>query len=203
MFSWLYSGLFWFMAFAWPLLLREALGQPYLGLALVMNGATALFVIYRCSSKELNFVRGIDVIAGSSMSGCANVTIIYLPPLLAVVYLIALYHSVVSLSLGRGYSQERWLALVEVFLKRRLNAPLNPGTHLAPPDPAGFEVDPENPQNLLEAGSLWEMEGEWEKAIGLFELAAEKLRGQQDEVYAENCIKRVREKIARVEGDRP
>jgi hypothetical protein len=77
------------------------------------------------------------------MSGCANVTLIYLPPLLAFVYLIALYHSVVSLSLGRGYSQERWLALVEGFRKRRLNAPLNPLTHLAPPDPSEFRIDPD------------------------------------------------------------
>ena len=179
------------------------MGQPYLGLALVLNIATALFVIDRCSSKELNFVRGIDVIAGSSMSGCANVTLIYLPPLLAVVYLIALYHSVVSLSLGREYSQGRWRTLVEGFHKRRLNAPLNPMTHLAPPDPSSFEINPEDPQNLLEAASLWEMEGEWGKAIGLYQQAAEKLRGQQDGVYAENCIERVREKIARVREGGP
>jgi hypothetical protein len=191
------------MIFAWPSSLSETLSQPYLGLVFSANGATALFVIYRCSSKELDFIRGIDVIAGSSMSGCANVTILYLPPLLVVVYLIALFHSVVSLSLGRGYSQGRWLALVEGFRKRRLGTPLSPFKDLAPPDPAAFEIDPEDPQSLLEAGSLWEMEGEWEKAIGLYELAAGKLRGQQDGVYAENCIQRVREKIARVGGHLP
>ena len=91
MISWFYSALFWFLALAWPLSLRETLVQPYLGIALTLNAATALFVIYRCSSKELGFIRGIDIIAESSMSGCANITILYLPPLLVIVYLLALY----------------------------------------------------------------------------------------------------------------
>ena len=134
------------------------------------------------------------------MSGCANITILYLPPLLIVTYLIALYHSVVSLSLGRAYSQGRWLTLVEGFRKRSLNAPLNPLTHIKPPDPSNFMINPEDPQNLLEAASLWEMEGDWEKALGLYGEAAEKLKGQQDGEYAANCIIRIKEKIARSEG---
>jgi hypothetical protein len=56
---------------------------------------------------------------------------------------------------------------------------------------------------LLEAGSLWEMEGEWVRAVALYRQAAEWLRGQQDGVYAENCIKRVEEKIKRTGGERP
>ena len=74
---------------------------------------------------------------------------------------------------------------------------------MAPPDPANIEFDPEDPQALLEAASLWEADGEWEKAILLYERAAEKLRGQQDGIYAENCILRVREKIARAGGTDP
>lgn len=200
MISLFYSALFWLLALAWPLFLKDRLVQPYLGIVLALNAATALFVIYRCSSKELGFVRGLDVIAGSSMSGCANITILYLPPLLVVVYLLALYHSVVSLFRGREHSQGRWLALVEGFHRRRLNAPLDPLRGLSKTDPAKFEFDPEDPQALLEAGSLWEADGEWGKAILLYERAAEGLRGQQDGIYAENCILRVREKIARAGG---
>jgi hypothetical protein len=200
MISWLYSAFFWLIILAWPTFLKAPFGEFYFWLALVINSATALFVIYRCSSTELNFVYGIDVIAGSSMSGCANITIIYLPPLLVFVYLIALFYSVVSLFQGRAYSQGRWLALVEGFRKRSLNAPLNPLTHIKPPDASNFKINPDDSQNLLEAASLWEMEGEWEKAIGLYEQAAEKLKGQQDGEYAANCILRIKEKIARTEG---
>ena len=161
MISWFYSGLFWLMIFAWPLSLSEKVAQPFLGIALTLNTATAMFVIYQCSSKELGFIRGIDIIAGSCMSGCANITILYLPLLLAIVYLIAVFHSVVSLFLGREHAQGRWLTLVEGFHQRRLNAPLNLLTHLAPPDPASIKIDPDDPQALIEAASLWEMEGEW------------------------------------------
>jgi hypothetical protein len=199
--AWLYSALFMAALFAWPAALSESVGQPYLAALFLLNAATALFVMSRCSSEALSFFGGLNVIAGSSLSGCANVTLIYLPFLLTGVYLVALYQSLVSLSLGRGHSQGRWLALAEGFHRRRLNAPLNPLTHLAPPDPANFETDPTDPQNLLEAASLWEMEGEWDRAIGLYRQAAEMLRGQQDGVYAENCILRVREKIERAGGD--
>jgi hypothetical protein len=200
MISWLYSGIFWLIVLAWPRFLKEPFGESCFWLVLLVDSATALFVIYRCSSKELNFVHGIDVVAASSMSGCANITIIYLPPLLVVVYLIALYYSVVSLFVGRAYSQRRWLALVEGFRKRSLNAPLNPLTHIKPPDPSTFKINPEDPQNLLEAASLWEMEGDWEKALGLYGQAAGQLKGQQDGDYAKNCILRIKEKIARTEG---
>jgi hypothetical protein len=201
--SWLYTGLFLVLLFGWPAALRGAVGQPSLAALFALNAATALFVMWRCSSQALSFPVGLDVIAGSSMSGCANVTLVYLPFLLAEVYLIALYHSVASLPLGRAHAQRRWLALAEGFHRRRLNAPLNPLTHLAPPDPTAYEVDPEDPQTLMEAASLWEMEGEWDRAIALYRQAAERLRGQQDGVYAENSIQRVQEKIARAGDDRP
>jgi hypothetical protein len=200
MISWLYSALFWIVALAWPMLLEKPLGSPAVWIVLAANAALAGFVIVRCSSKQIGFVRGIDIVAASSMSGCANITILYLPFLLIVVYLIAVFHSIASIWLGREHSQRRWAALVQGFHKRRLNAPLNPMTHLSPPDPSKFEIDADDPHNLLEAASLWEMDGEWEKAIVLYELAAQKLRGQQDGVYAENCIERIREKIARVRG---
>lgn len=200
MISLFYYALFWVVALAWPMLLEKPLGSPAIWIALVVNAALAGFVIVRCSSRQVGFVRGIDIVAASSMSGCANITILYLPLLLIVVYLIAVFHSIASIWLGREHSQRRWASLVEGFHKRRLNAPLDPMTHLSPPDPRKFEIDPDDPHNLLEAASLWEMDGEWEKAIDLYTLAAQRLRGQPDGVYAENCIERVREKISRVRG---
>ena len=104
-------------------------GGTLQGLRPFYNCALAAFVVRRCSSVELGFIGGIDAIAGSSMSGCANITILYLPPLLVGVYLLALYRSVVSLWLGRGHSQAWWLGLVEGFHRRRLNAPYDMDGH--------------------------------------------------------------------------
>lgn len=45
-----------------------------------------------------------------------------------------------------------------------------------------------------------EQEGEWEKAIALYERVAENRQGYQDAAYAKNCARAVREKIALTGG---
>jgi hypothetical protein len=116
--SWLYAGLFLILLFAWPAFLAETLPSHQLAMVFVLNAAVAIFVMYQCSSIELSFFRGLDIIAARSMSGCANITLIYLPPLLAVVYLIAVFHCIISLFRGRTYSQDRWIRLVMVVSRQ-------------------------------------------------------------------------------------
>ncbi len=113
--SWLYAGLFLVLLFAWPVFLSETLDQRLLAVAFIVNAALAIFVIYQCSSMELSFFRGLDIISGRSMSGCANITIVYLFPLLLVVYLVALFHCLISVFRGRLYAQQRWIRVVMFF----------------------------------------------------------------------------------------
>lgn len=200
MFNWFYSLLFWMVVVAWPLMGRDGLDEPWVWMALAGNLAVLFFVRSRTETEELGLIRGFDLIAGSCMSGCANITILYLPPLMLMIYALVLLRSVLSLSRGRAYSQDRWIGLVESFVKNRINAPLNPITHLAPPDIHTLEINPDDPEGLLETASHFEMAGEWDRAMALYEMAAEKLKGEQGGVYAENCIKRIQEKIERIQG---
>jgi hypothetical protein len=193
MFSGLYSVIFWIIVVLWPFAFESRIGVPLMWTLAAVNAALIVLVVEKSSSKDIGFIGGMDLIAGSMMSGCANITILYLPPLMVGVYLIALFHSLVSLRRGRDYSQDRWRSLVESFQKNRMNAPLNP---LADRRRPLEDLDPFNPQDLLEGASRLEMEGEWDKAIELYGLAAEMLKDTQDGVYAKNCIKSVREKIA-------
>jgi hypothetical protein len=48
-----------------------------------------------------------------------------------------------------------------------------------------------------------EISGEWDRALTLYQEAAERLRGHQDGTYAENCILRIQQKQACAEGNKP
>jgi hypothetical protein len=194
MFSWMYSAIFWVIVCLWPFALQERLGEPMTWGLAVANAAMIVFVAVRCSSREIGFVGGLDIIAGSMMSGCANITILYLPPLLLGVYLVAAYHSLVSLARGRDYSQDRWTSLVRRFHKRR------PPLAVERYEGSRRDVDPLDPQALLDGASRREMDGDWDQAILLYQMAAERLAGTQDGIYAEDCIGRIREKIAATRG---
>jgi len=80
-----------------------------------------LFVVVwkRSGSPSLSFFEGLDAISSRLMSGCFPLTVIYIFPILMVVYLIALFHTGVGLVKGKTYTQERWAGLVDWFEKRR------------------------------------------------------------------------------------
>jgi hypothetical protein len=64
-----------------------------------------------------------------------------------------------------------------------------------PPGPDELSIDPTDGDSVLRAACILDHHGEWERALGLYTLAAELLRGRQDGVYAENRRKEVQEKI--------
>jgi hypothetical protein len=50
------------------------------------------------------------------MSGCANITMLYIFPVLVVVYVIVVVHSLTGAVKGdRAYAQERWIGLIKWF----------------------------------------------------------------------------------------
>lgn len=64
------------------------------------------------------------------------------------------------------------------------------------PKSIDLDVDSADPESLLEAASLLEDQGEWNRAVELYGLAAERSHGDQNAVYAQGCIERIQEKRA-------
>ena len=87
---------------------------------MIINTPAAILIWYYNSLDRLSFFDGLNVISASMMSGCANITLLYLPLVLAVVYFIAAFNTVLGLFKGRSYTQERWAKLVVGFHERRL-----------------------------------------------------------------------------------
>jgi len=120
--SWFYAGSFLLFLVCFPPLIfagavagadaSAASSNTALFLSGIANLALLIFVWNRCSAPELSFWDGLRIISGRNMSGCANITLIYIYPLLFVVYLIALFHSLLSIFQGGDYSRSKWIGLV-------------------------------------------------------------------------------------------
>lgn len=122
--SWIYVAIFLFLLFLWPFVLFE---EPVIyersilpWLVLGVNTFLAILVWRRSSVPELTFPQGLDIISNSMMSGCANITILYLPLILIVVYVLALHNTLRGLVRGKAFTQERWNNLVRWFNKHSL-----------------------------------------------------------------------------------
>lgn len=195
--TWLYAGMTMVAVVGWPLLLAGSLPQPLTMTLLVANLLLVWLVWSQCSSPELSLWRGLCVISDSMASGCANVTVLYLPVLLAGVYAACVSFAAVGLFRGRDDSRRRFRAVVDWFERRRLNAPLNiPGRvwrDIEPPDPASLTIDPLEPESLLHAAAILDQHGEWDLAVALYH---DVLRQWPEEHgrYCENCLRSIADK---------
>ena len=116
--TWFYAGLLVLSAVAWPLLFAES--QPHVAIVLAaLNLALFIFVWRSCSTTACSYWQGLNIIAGSMMSGCANITILYAPIVLVAVYLISIVHAVRGLHNEQRPAGPRWESLVLWFHERR------------------------------------------------------------------------------------
>ncbi len=121
--SWMYSAIIVLIIFLWPLILigaPDSQTQSLFWPSIVINSFVAILVWYYNSYDELSFFKGLNVISASMMSGCANITVLYLPLVLIVIYFIAAFNTLIGLFKGRPYTQEKWVKLVVGFHERRL-----------------------------------------------------------------------------------
>ncbi|MFO0960749.1 MAG: hypothetical protein U0800_25485 [Isosphaeraceae bacterium] len=196
----IYAGGTMIAAFGWPCLLYESLPQPYFYAALLANAVVAATTWHQCSSREYSLFGGFQAIAGSMMSGCANITLIYLPLLMTGVYLACVFFSIGGLLHGRGWAQGRFLRVVEWFLARHLRTPLDPVKHLEPTDPATLKVDPHDPESILHAAALWDHQGDWDRALEMYRLVRDSWPEEHGH-YAGNCIEEIERKMSLGQGE--
>jgi ABC-type branched-subunit amino acid transport system permease subunit len=86
----------------------------YCGLMLA-NALGLAFVWFFNSGPLLSFPKGLEIIASANISGCANLTMLYLFPVLFIVYCIAFYNAVVGLKKGKRYTERKWVEEVNKY----------------------------------------------------------------------------------------
>ena len=107
----MYSGLFFLLIFLWPFFLPLVL--PYQLMVLILNGAIIANVWYQCSSRECGYFQGFMVVSGSYMSGCANITLLYLPFILVILFVPSVYWSIRAFFVGKRQDAQRsWIEWV-------------------------------------------------------------------------------------------
>lgn len=88
-----------------------------------LAGALSVALVWRrTTSPELPFFDGLATIASSLMSGCFPLTVVYIFPILMIVYSLAILNAWVSLVKGKAYASTRWIALVSWFSRRSLRS---------------------------------------------------------------------------------
>jgi hypothetical protein len=117
--TWFYAGLLVVAALVWPLLFVDT--QPALALILaVFNIALFTFVWRSCATANCSYWRGLNIIAASMMSGCANITILYAPLVLVIVYLLSIVIAVQGLCSPQHRAGTSWEKVVLNFYEHRL-----------------------------------------------------------------------------------
>lgn len=79
----------------------------YIGLIIFTGKST--------SGPRLTFFEGLKRIAQLYMSGCANITLLYIFPILSFAFLAAFYHSCIGIGKGKEYVEKEWIRIVREY----------------------------------------------------------------------------------------
>jgi len=112
----------------WPFLLADVLRNDVgILIVLVLANTTLAITVWRyVSSPSLSFFGALEVVASTMMTGCANVTILFVPVVLWFVYLAAVFHTAIGIVRGRGAAQTAWIGLVHRFVAKPKPEPFIP-----------------------------------------------------------------------------
>jgi hypothetical protein len=98
----------------WPVFFIDSSWWP-----LVVNLLVYLLVDYRLSMPTTSFVVSLMALARSFRSGVVNITMFYIIPVLAILYVFAVGYALSGLGLDRSGSTARWHSFVEKVVNRK------------------------------------------------------------------------------------
>jgi hypothetical protein len=102
-----------------PLLVFEQTQLLY-GALLILNILGLGFTWRYNSSTRLSFLNGLEIVARSNMSGCANLTMLYIFPVLLIAYYTALFNALIGLKKGKKFTEQKWIRIVDEYEATRL-----------------------------------------------------------------------------------
>lgn len=117
-FPWMYALSFIGLILGWPFWLLD---YPWVfGGCLLINTAIFLGVAHCTTSSKLNFWQGLRLLCSAYMSGCANITILYIFFVLLFYYIRMIGATLVGIRKGKTYVENQWL---KIIANTQLNAP--------------------------------------------------------------------------------
>jgi hypothetical protein len=114
-FPWTYALLFIILVLGWPFVLLDS--AWVFGLYLFVNTAIFITVVRFTSSRQLSFWRGLRLLCGSYMSGCANITMIYIFPVLLFYYIRAIAATWTGIQTRKDCTEDWWIETISSRLK--------------------------------------------------------------------------------------
>ena len=87
------------------------------GTAYSINIICLVLVWRNNKTSEITFWEGLSIISSTLMSGCANITILYIFPVLLITYFILLANTIIGFFKGKEYTQAKWAGVVNWFVK--------------------------------------------------------------------------------------
>ncbi len=107
-FPWMYAVLFLFLLLTWPFYALASISVVALCSVLLVNTTIFLAVAWFTHSPELSFWRGLRIICSSYSIGCANITILYIIPVLLVYYIRMMWATWMGFRRGKSYTEQWW-----------------------------------------------------------------------------------------------
>jgi hypothetical protein len=110
-FPWMYATASILLVLAWP----HYIDYPNLALSILtftLNISIFVATTWSVSSSDLSFWRGLRLLCGSYESGCANITVIYIFPLLLFYYIKMIWITWMSFQKGKFYAENWWIETI-------------------------------------------------------------------------------------------
>jgi ABC-type microcin C transport system permease subunit YejB len=105
-----YVGAAFLAWLAIPAIVSERWGVAIAWIAL--NLAVMFLVTVTFANRTLNYWQALSVIAGSLMTGCANISVLLAVPAVLCAYLISIGLAIERLAVGRERALEQWFSVV-------------------------------------------------------------------------------------------
>ena len=110
-FPWMYAAASILLVLIWPRFINYP-NNALLIFTFLLNASIFIAVTWSVSSRSLSFWLGLRIICGSYESGCANITVIYIFPLLAVYYIRMIWATWMSFQKGKSHAENWWIETV-------------------------------------------------------------------------------------------
>lgn len=102
-----YAFVFIVLILAWPFSLLNNLW--IFGACLIVNAIIFGITVYFTSSRRLSFWRGLKLLCDPYLSGCANITFIYIFFILIFYYVCAVFATGLGVYKGKTYTEDWWI----------------------------------------------------------------------------------------------